>query len=245
LEQKLISVFIEKEISIITNQTSNNQKLIKFLEERRRVIINYAVTKGLDPTVAMKDSGVDEVGKIPEHWIMRKVKNSELFSISSGEFVDFQDSGAYPVFGSNGLIGRYDDFNSENVIIIGRVGQYAGSITPVFTKAWVTDNGLIVKPKSKIRPKFLYYTFINLDFNRHAQKTAQPLITQNILSLFQFALPPKSEQKQISQFLDKQTSKIDSLISNTELQTEKLKEYRQAIISSTVTGKIDVREVIT
>lgn len=243
-EQETIAKFLKNQSTQIDEDIKKNQKLIGLLKEKRNTLINQAVTTGLDSSVPMKDSGIEWIGKIPEHWIMRKVKNSELFSISSGDFIDYTDSGQFPVYGSNGLIGSYHKYNSENIIVVGRVGQYAGSITFVPEKACVTDNGLIIKPGTKINLRFLFYTFTNLDFNRFANKTAQPLITQGILSKFQFPLPPELEQKSISKFLDSKLEQHDSLISKTESQIQKFQEYRQSLISVVVTGKVDVRQEV-
>ena len=76
----------------------------------------------------MKDSEIEWIGDIPEHWEMRKIKNSELLILSQGSSVNFSDIGKYPVYGSNGQIGFYNEYNVENTILIGRVGAYAGSI---------------------------------------------------------------------------------------------------------------------
>jgi len=244
LEQKSISQFLDKETTKIDSGIKNNHKLIKLLKAKRQAIINQAVTKGLNPTVTMKDSGIEWIGDIPEHWEIRKIANSNLMTIKSGTGISFSDKGLYPVYGSNGKIGFFDHYNVTNVLVIGRVGQYAGSLTLVPNKAWVTDNGLIISLSTKLDQLFSYYAFQNLDFNKFSSKTAQPLITQGILKLFQFYYPPIKEQKEISNFIKNKTSKIDSLISKTESQIQKLQEYRQSIITSAVTGKIDIRNSI-
>lgn len=187
----------------------------------------------------MKDSDVEGIGKIPNDWKMRRIKNSELFIFSQGSSVDFSDKGKYAVYGSNGQIGFHNEFNVDDAILIGRVGAYAGSIILIDQKVWCTDNTIIVKFSKKIDRKFLFFSFTNLDFNRFASKTAQPLITQSILASFKFCLPPIEEQKQISQFLEKNISIIIDEISKNKKLIQLLKEKKQNMINYAVTKGLD------
>ncbi len=243
-EQKKIVKFLEKETSKSDKELENSLKILELLKEKRQALINQTLTKGLDPSVPMKDSDVEWIGKIPEHWELRRVKNSDLLEITSGRFIENYEKGEFPVYGANGKIGNSDLHNTENVIVIGRVGYYAGSITAIFEKAWVTDNGLIVKSNSKINNDFLFYAFSNLNFNRFAQTTTQPLISQAILSQFQFCLPPIKEQKQIAEFLINNINQSDQLIQQIIKKNSKIKEFMNSLTLSVVTGKIDVREAV-
>lgn len=185
------------------------------------------------------NSGVEWIREIPEHWDLRKVKNSDLIKIASGRFLENYEDGQFPVYGSNGIIGKADLYNVENVIAIGRVGT-AGSVIRIPEKAWVTDNGLIVKTSSKINNDFLFYAFTNLDFSRFAQKTAQPLLTQTLLSQFQFCVPPIKEQEKISKFLEKNLKDIDIKISNRQKLIHLLKEKRGSLIHQVLTKGLNL-----
>ena len=105
------------------------QKKIELLKEQRTSLINQCVTKGLDPSVEMKDSGVEWIGEY-KHWIVKKVKY--LGFIKSGEGItasELLDAGDYKVYGGNGIIGLFNKFNVENtVIVIGRVGEKCGNV---------------------------------------------------------------------------------------------------------------------
>ena len=183
----------------------------------------------------MKESGIEWIGKIPENWELRKVKNSELMKISSGEVTENYEEGEFSVYGANGKIGKSDLYNVENIVMIGRVGYYAGSVIQIPEKAWVTDNGLIVKTSSEIDNGFLFYAFSSLDFNRFAQITAQPLISQTLLSQFQFCLPSTKEQSNIANYLDKQTKIIDIKIEKNQKLIILLEKKKQSLIDQAIT----------
>ena len=187
----------------------------------------------------MKESGIEWIGKIPENWELRKVKNSELMKISSGEVTENYEEGEFSVYGANGKIGKSDLYNVENIVMIGRVGYYAGSVIQIPEKAWVTDNGLIVKTSSEIDNGFLFYAFSSLDFNRFAQITAQPLISQTLLSQFQFCLPSTKEQSNIANYLDKQTKIIDIKIEKNQKLIILLEKKKQSLINQVVTKGLD------
>ena len=123
------------------------------------------------------------------------------------------DSGKHPVYGSNGIIGFSDYYNSdEGTIIIGRVGSYCGSIYYFPEKCWITDNAIVGKGKRNTDTKYLFYLMHNLQLNKHKGGSGQPLLNQSILNRIEVLVPKKvSEQKKIANILTILDNKIDLL----------------------------------
>jgi len=211
------------------------------------------VTKGLNPDVEMKDSGVparaeqreagrEWIGEIPSGWDTKKVKY--LGSIKSGDGVvntELDDDKEYPVYGGNGIMGYYDNFNrEETILVIGRVGEKCGNVHLVKEKCWVTDNSLILDLWNKEIYDWAYYSLDTRELNTLRNQNTQPLITSTLLKNESIPYPPENEQTQIVSFLDHKTQKIDITIEKETQRIELLKEYRQSLISEVVTGKIDL-----
>jgi len=265
-EQTSISEFLDKETSKIDADIQKNQKLIELLKEKKQATINRAVTKGLDPNIPMKDSCVEWIGEIPEHWQVKRLKFLKEGPLVYGanEVGEIENSGIRYI--------RITDVNidgSLNVdtklyldeekarpflledgdILLARSGATVGK-SFLYKKSCgkACFAGYLIKLKSNKKllfPNFFYYysqspgywDFIALTT---IQATIQNVSAERYNNLW-IPDPPIEEQHQISDFLDNETPKIDSLITKTENQIEKLQEYRNALISSVVTGKIDVR----
>ena len=238
--QQKIAEFLDKKCAAVDKLISNQQGQIEKLKEYKQATITQAVTKGLNPSAPMKDSGVEWIGNIPEGWTIIKFKY--LLDITSGDALTNErllDSGEYPVYGGGNLIGYSPNYNFENGIIIGRVGARCGCVMLIDDKAWATDNALIVE--SKINKKYLFYLLVNANLNALNTSNAQPLITsskiKNIMTLF---TKNDVEQQQIAEYLDKKCSEIDKLISIKQAKIEKLNEYKKSLIYEYVTGKKEV-----
>jgi len=268
-EQKSISKFFEKNISIITNQISKNQNLIERLKEKRQATINQAVTKGLDLSVKMEDSEVEWIGEIPEKWEMIKLKflgKSKIGIIyDPDEVVDNEEQGILVLRSSNiqngkssfldtvyvnKEIGRELLTQKNDILICSRNGSHK-----LIGKNLMIDETLVGTTFGA------FMTIFRSKYNKFISKVLNSPIFLNQKGLFitttinqltigtlnNFMIPfPKDdkERNDIVDFLDIETSKIDSLIFNNELQIKKLKELRQSLISSIITGKIDVRDNI-
>lgn len=123
----------------------------------------------------------------------------KMFTFYNGKAIKAKDSGKYPVYGSNGIIGYSDNYLYENAIILGRVGAYCGSVMRCNKEFWASDNTLVIKSKnSDIR--FCYYMLQTLQLNNYAGGSAQPLITQTILKKLLYPLPPLHTQKKLLLF---------------------------------------------
>ena len=239
-EQHQIVSFLDTKTSLIDSLIDKTQRKIELLKEKRISLINEVVTKGLNPNVEMKDSGVEWIGEIPCHWDTVKVKY--LGNIRSGDGLEsnlIEDEDDYPVYGGNGVLGYYSDFNySTNVLSIGRVGEKCGNVHFINKKVWINDNSLVLEPNSKVESLwYIFHSLTQRDLNQLRNKNTQPLITGTLVKNEYIPLPPKSEQHQIVEYLDEQTQLIDKTISIEEKRIELLKEYRQSLISEVVTGK--------
>jgi type I restriction enzyme S subunit len=197
------------------------------------------------PYPAYKDSGVEWLGEIPAHWEVKRLKH--VAHIASGfappESFD-RHLGQYPVYGSNGLMGYCDEyFVTRETLAVGRVGA-SGSVNVVPAKCWVSDNALLLRDlASSTQFCWLRYVLEAMNLGGLAAKNAQPIITGTFLGNQAFAMASVPEQRAIAAFLDRETAKIDALIAKVREAIERLKEYRTALISAAVTGKIDVREL--
>ena len=190
---------------------------------------------------AYKDSGVEWLGKVPEHWTAAKLKwYASVFSGSDQK----SDTGVVPLYGANGTIGEAEVASyTHSQTLIGRVGS-AGSVNYAIDAYAVSDNALIVQNLQSVSSRFIYYWACLQDFSSEISTTAQPLLTASKVKDRRLTLPPQFEQISIAAFLDHETSKIDTLIAEGEHAVKLLQERRSALISAAVTGKIDVRGLV-
>jgi restriction endonuclease S subunit len=252
-EQQQISDFLDSQTKLIESQIESNQKLVTLLQEKRQATINHAVTKGLDPTVPMKDSGIEWIGEIPEHWGVKRLKlvteclDYRRIPLNSDERSD--RTGPYPYYGASGLVDYVDDYIfNEKLVCLAEDGEnlHSRALPISFMidgKTWVNNHAHVLR--SLIDPEFLVYLLNSIDLLPFIEGATRMKLTQDNMNNLILQLPKTiQEQKQISDYLDKQISKIDSLISKTQIQIEKLQEFRQSLISAAVTGKIDVRKEV-
>lgn len=240
-EQEAIVSYLDKVTAEIDKAIAAKERIIASLEERRKIIITHAVTRGINPDVPMKASGIDWLGEIPAHWDCTKLKY--FIRIKSGDSIsnsDLSDNGQYVVYGGGEPLGRYDRFNvSCGVIIVGRVGARCGCVTPIHQDVWATDNALVITPVG-ISMEYLSYILIAADLNKLSSTNAQPLLTGTKVKNTFFALPPIKEQQSILQYIESQTIKIDSAVAHQKRFIELLRERKNIIINETVTGKVKV-----
>ncbi len=242
-EQTQIVEFLEAKTSLIDRLIAVKERRIELLKEKRTALINHAVTKGLNPNVKMKVSGIEWIGDIPEHWEVKKLKY--LGSISSGDTVSSEliiDDGQFPVYGGNGILGYYSRFNYDyGVLSIGRVGEKCGNVHLITEKCWINDNSLVFNNRYDTTDiRFVFYSLSIRNLNSLRNQNTQPLITGTMIKNEYLLTPPHSEQQQIVEYLDQETKKIDNLVNLEQRKINLLKEYRQALISEAVTGKIKV-----
>ena len=141
-----------------------------------------------------------------EEW--KEYKLGEITVMKNGKKRPHKE-GCYPVYGGNGIMDYSSDFNSEKVVIVGRVGAYCGCVYKCDKKCWVSDNAIAVFPKESVDFHFLYYLMSILDFHHHHIGGAQPLMTQDIIGDFNIKLPSLNVQHQIASILKSLDDKIE------------------------------------
>jgi type I restriction enzyme S subunit len=270
IEQRAIASFLDRETARINALITDKERLIKLLLEKRAALISHAVTKGLDTTVPMKDSGVEWLGEIPAHWEVKRLKfvTSFVTSGSRGWAQYYSDEGA--IFLRIGNLSRTSiSLNLEDIQHVSppegtegertHVKQYdvlisitanIGSVAVVsedMGEAYVNQHVALARPyRDAIDSKWFGYCLLS----RVGQEqfyallyggTKDGLGLDDVRNLF-LLVPLIQEQRTIATYLNAETSKIDALISKIRQNIEKLKEYSTALISAAVTGKIDVRD---
>lgn len=236
-EQSCIADYLDTKAAQIDSLIEKNEKTIELLEEYRRSVISEVVTKGLDPNVPMKDSGVEWIGKIPKGWSLPLVKF--CMKISNGS--DPKTEGNTPVYGSGGSsFGTCGETKEGPCVLLGRKGTL-NKPSYVENSYWNVDTAFDAKPSDeKTNLKFFYYCACCFDIDRYSSSTALPSMTQTAYGSMCIPLPSRKEQEIIVSYIDKKTSQIDSLIDKKKQLIEKLQEYRKSLISECVTGKIKV-----
>ncbi|ENV51093.1 Type I restriction-modification system, specificity subunit S [Acinetobacter junii CIP 107470 = MTCC 11364] len=262
-EQKRIVAFLDTETTRIDTLIAKQEKLIELLEEQRKSIISHAVTKGLNPNAPMKDSGVEWLGEVPEHWEVKKIKRISPVNRGASprpinDLKYFDDNGEYAWVRISDVT-RSNGFLFETEQRLSSLGaSFSVKLEPeslFLSIAATVGKPCITKIKTCIHDGFVYFPNLNkhrdLLFNIFESKlcfvglgklgTQLNLNSETVEDIY-VAIPPESEEKAILGYIQTETTRIDNLISKQKSLIEKLKEYRSSIISHAVTGKIDIRE---
>lgn len=175
-----------------------------------------------------------EIGLIPDDWEVKKLGDIYNFQYGDGN-TNPNNNGAFPVYGANGIIGGYTKFNAVDSIVIGHMGEYAGSVIWASGKHFVTYNGTITKPKDEkiLNPKYGYYSLLFKNINKICAGSGYPFLAYDKLNLISIPLPPLPEQQRIAKAL----SDADALISTTEKLLQKKKNIKQGTMQELLTGK--------
>lgn len=238
-EQQSIAAYLDQKCGEIDELITLQEEMITKLQSYKQSVITEAVTKGLDKNVPLKDSGVEWIGEIPEHWNVVKIKY--LAKIKSGDSISSNEiiqEGIYEVYGGNGLMGYCNEKNVDGFnIIIGRVGALCGNVRLTSESKYITDNALILNCFNNSLYPYMYIMLKAANLNNLNTSNAQPLITGSKVLNVSLPIPPLHEQQMIATYLDKRCSEIDELISIKQQKIEKLKEYKKSLIFECVTGK--------
>lgn len=256
LEQKKIADFLDAKCSEIDAISADIQKEIKTLEQYKRSVITEAVTKGLNPDVEMKDSGIEWVGNVPDHWgvlankyVMKKRKDictkwngENVLSLTmNGVIVRDLDNpvGKMPttfdgyqfVYSGNLLMCLFDyDVTPRCVGIV----KNAGVTSPAYSRFELKENATL---------EYFYYYYLMIDFTKellHLAKNLRHSFTEEQLGALKVPLPPLDEQKNIATYLDSKCKEIESVIASKKQQLEVLDSYKKSLIYEYVTGKKEV-----
>jgi type I restriction enzyme S subunit len=240
-EQTVIADYLDRKTAQIEDLIAKKQNLIDLLDEEKTAIINQAVTKGLNADAPRKDSGIPWMGKMPAHWEVKKLKwyfqLSRGFDLSSDNFV----VGEVPVYGSNGCIGYHNESTTKGPgVTIGRSGS-VGEVNFIGEDFWAHNTCLFVYKNFGNNWKYIFYFLKNLDLKSLSSGSAVGTLNRNYIHDERTAFPPLLEQTAIVQHIEAEIQKIDTTMSKIEKEIQLLQEYRTALISDAVTGKIDVR----
>jgi len=263
-EQKAIANFLYEKTAEIDALIADKEKVIELLQEKRQAIISEAVTKGLNPNVRLKDSGIEWIGEIPEHWRLSKIKyesliNNRTLSESTDDDyeIDYIDISSVTSIGEidgiqslsfKGAPSRARRILSKGDTIVSTVRTYLKAIAFIENAQsnLICSTGFaVLTPLSKVVPKYLFYLmrsekYIN-EIVRRSVGVSYPAVNASDIGALECALPDRDEQMYIVEYLDNCITQINELVNDIEVQIQKLKEYRQSLISEAVTGKIDVR----
>lgn len=238
-EQIAIVNFLDQKTAQIDQAISIKQKQIELLKERQQIIIQQAVTKGLDPNVPMKDSGIEWIGIIPAHWVITKLKF--VSTINNGQdYKQVESDNGFPVIGSGGQFAFANSYLYDGeAVLLGRKGTIDKPLY-INGKFWTVDTMFFAICKKTILTKYLYYCAKTIPFLYYSTATALPSMTQKDLLNHKIVLPLLSEQRKIINFVDQQIAITNDGIQCYQKQIEKLKEYKTTLIDSAVTGKIKI-----
>ena len=242
--QSAIAAYLDTQCAKIDEIIAQAKASIEDYKQWKASIIYEAVTKGLDPNVEMKDSGIEWIGRMPAHWTAPALKH--LCTMQAGKNLiseQISTSGEYPVYGGNGQRGYYSDYNANgNFLLVGRQGALCGNVHYVSGKFWATEHAVVTTPSKITNIRYLYYLLIAMDLNQYASNSAaQPgLSVGNILTV-KTLLPPIGEQVRISEFLDNGCPKIDEVITEKQSLIDDLESYKKSLIYEVVTGKRYIR----
>lgn len=243
-EQVAVSFHLDRETTKIDALVAKKERLIGLLEEKRTALITRAVTKGLDPDVPMKDSGVEWLGEIPVHWNVKQLRWAITFQRGHDLPADDREEGDVPLVSSSGMSSKHSRAVAVAPgIVTGRYGTI-GQFYLMDQPYWPLNTTLYSIDLHGNKPRFLRFMLMNLAplFLLHAVKSAVPGVDRNDIHADHTALPNWAEQHAIADYLDREMAKIDALLAKIQEAIDRLKELRTALISAAVTGKIDVRE---
>lgn len=241
-----IADFLDYEIGRVDDLVEKQQQLIKLLKEKRQAVISHAVTKGLNPNVPMRDSGVDWLGEVPEHWDVKRLKYLCDVQTGSRDTVNAVDEGEYPFFVRSQTVERINSmaFDCEAVLTagdgagVGKVYHYINGPFDFHQRVYMLNNFRHVTGRFIFN--YLEQNFYKVAMAGQAKSTVDSLRLPLFLN-FEVTIPPKEEIKAILSKVGELKNKYQALISSAENAIKLLQERRTALISAAITGKIDMR----
>lgn len=261
-----VARFLDHETAKIDNLIEKQQQLIELLKEKRQAVISHAVTKGLNPDVLMKDSGVEWLGEIPQHWGVTRLKYECRDIVDCPHSTpNYTDEGEYPAIRTADILAGYLDlqncrrvtepvYNERNFrlipkagdIIYSREGERFGIGAPIPEGAKVCLAQRVMLFRAKSTPGYLMWALNSSSTYTQAQQdcigSTSPHVNVDTIKNFILAWPPESEREEISNFIHQTLDSVESLTVHLTEKLTLLQERRTALISAAVTGKIDVRD---
>ena len=246
-EQSAIATYLDTQCAKIDEIIAQAQASIEDYKQWKASIIYEAVTKGLDPNVEMKDSGIEWIGKIPVHWAISRIKNiaTNLDYLREPISAENRENklGLYDYYGASGVIDKIDDHNVDDTALL--IGEDGANLRmrnlPLVYRAsgkfWVNNHAHILKVKPGCSYGYVAYLLEAGDYNVYITGSAQPKLSQFNLMRFPIVIPDLKEQVQIEKYLDKWCLQIDTLIAEKEDFLIDLASYKKSLIYEVVTGK--------
>lgn len=260
-EQQRIVAFLDRKCAEVDEMIALQEQIIEELKAYKQSVITEAVTKGLNPDAPMRDSGIEWIGQIPEHWEVKRLKN--IFRLKTGTTPDGfdvvnEDSEIIPWFTPSDIsdeccelhqserklykseVGEIELFPKGSLMFVG-IGASAGKLGYSHILGYSNQQITALIPDN-CNGKYYYY-FLIADRKRlrdNAFFTTLPIINNGYLSQNKIVYPPISEQQAIANYLDGKCADIDSLIQTKQSKIDSLKEYKKSIIYEYVTGKREV-----
>ncbi|MEC7547982.1 MAG: restriction endonuclease subunit S [Pseudomonadota bacterium] len=269
-EQTQIARFLDYKTAQLDQLIEKKQALIERLNEQRIALITQAVTRGLNPDVPLKDSGVEWLGQVPEGWEVKRLRfvirsnplKSEIRGLSDSDIVSFVPMDAVGEYGGIELSQQktleqvYTGYTyfKENDVVVAKItpcfengkGALARNLTNQV--AFGTTELHVLRAEYEINPEWLFYLTISYPFREIGASEmygagGQKRIPEDFIKDFRLGIPDYKEQTEIVSYLDFELDKLDTLKDKTLNTITRLEEYRTALITAAVTGKIDVRDV--
>ena len=273
-EQEAIAAFLDRETGRLDRLVAKKQELIERLKEKRTALISQTVTRGLPPAVAraaglptdppLKPSGIEWLGDIPKHWEVRKF--SREVAIAEGQVDPEKEPYAAMLLigpehvesGTGRLLqcSTAADQAAESGKYLSCKGDVIYSkIRPALRKLVIAPEDCLcsadmypLRARTRLENRFIAWFFLSEEFSGwsvlESDRVAMPKINRNTLNELRMPVPPLPEQAAIAAYLDAETAKLDALVTKVEEAVERLQEYRTALITAAVTGKMDVRGVL-
>ncbi len=260
-EQRTIAAFLDREAERIDALVAKKRLLIERLEEYRTALITRTVTRGLppeaaraaglDPAPRLKPSGMEWLGDVPEHWEVRRLAN--VIQCLDGRRVPLnaeersERQGDFPYWGANGVLDYLDDWLfDEPLVLLGEDGApfFAPNKRVAFSvsgRIWVNNHAHVLRPDG-IHQEFLMHLLNITEYAAFIDGSTRDKLTQGDMNGIPVLLPPTEEQAEIARYLRAEVADLDLVAYRVERAIERLQEYRTALITAAVTGKIDVRE---
>lgn len=252
-EQTQISSYLDNKTSLIDKLINNNKKLIKLLDEKRTALINKVITKGLDPNVKMRDSGIEWIGEIPEHWEVKRLKY--LTQLLTKRTRKNQNLNKVALENIQSKTTRYVETDSEfqaDGISFKKGDLLFGKLRPYLVKIWVAefagsavgDFFVLRNNEDLVSSEYLKYLLISDLYvqliNGSTFGAKMPRVSWEFMTNIKLLLPNLREQAELTSCLESLTREIDDRIKFINRKNKLLKEYRQSLISNVVTGKVKV-----
>ena len=253
-EQNQVVKYLDWKLSKINKLIRAKKKQIALLNEQKQVIIHNAVTKGVDPNVPMKDSGIEWIGQIPQEWVVNRLKTQISLSTSKKNRDNEFYIGMENIQSWTGKYVSTTEIDSEGICNIFENNNILfGKLRPYLAKVYLTENNGVCSSEFLVLKNFngilrymfyilLSYKFIDL-VNSSTYGAKMPRANWDFIGNCSIPIPSLEEQNKIASYLDDKCYKIENLKAKIQNEIELLYEYRTRLISDVVTGKVDVRDI--